>query len=127
MAFRRAFSRTSDPRSKPSSSTSPAAISANNMNSIRVMLYKAFARFFCNRSAVALTFLVPIGMIYIFGQVFGLNRKQSGPSGIPLAVVNERDHPAARRLVQTLQAEKAFRVVTDFNGPDKAKRPLRED
>lgn len=96
------------------------------MNSIRILTYKAFARYSRNRSAVALTFIVPIAMIYIFGQVFGLNRKDPGPSGIPLAVVNESEHPAAKKLVAALQAEKAFRVVTQFTLPDKSTRPLRE-
>ena len=72
------------------------------MNSIRVLLYKGFARYVRNRTAVALTFIVPIAMIYIFGQVFGLNRKESGPRGIPLAVVNESDHPAAKKDVRPM-------------------------
>jgi ABC-2 type transport system permease protein len=96
------------------------------MNSIRVLLYKSFARWFRNRTALGLTFLVPIAMIYIFGWVFGLNSKQSGPRHIPLAVVNESDHPAAEKLVQALRAETAFRVVTEFIGADKSRRPLRE-
>ncbi len=96
------------------------------MNALRVLTYKAFARFFRNRTAVALTFIVPIAMIYIFGQVWGLNRKETAPSGIPLAVVNESDHPAAQRLVAALQAETTFRVVTDFKAPDGTTRPLRE-
>ena len=73
------------------------------MNSIRVLLYKGFARYLRNRTALALTFIVPIAMIYIFGQVFGLNRKESGPRGIPLAVVNESEHPAAKKLVAALE------------------------
>ncbi len=97
------------------------------MNSIRVLLYKGFARYLRNRTALALTFIVPIAMIYIFGQVFGLNRKESGPRGIPLAVVNESDHPAAKRLVAALEAEKAFHIVTQFVNADHSTRPLRKD
>jgi ABC-2 type transport system permease protein len=96
------------------------------MNSVRVLCYKAFARFLHNRTAVVLTFIVPLAMIYIFGQVFGLNRKDTGPSGIPLAVVNESDHAAARKLVDALKAEKAFRVITEFTNADHSTRPLRE-
>ena len=96
------------------------------MNSIRVLLYKGFARYVRNRTALALTFIVPIAMIYIFGQVFGLNRKESGPRGIPLAVVNESDQPAAKKLVAALEAEKAFRIVTQFVNPGHSTRPLRE-
>src|ERR1043165_6863159 len=96
------------------------------MNSIFILTYKAFARYSRNRTAIALTFIVPLAMIYIFGQVFGLNRKDTGPNGIPLAVVNESDHSAARKLVDALKAEKAFRVITDFTNSDRSTRPLRE-
>lgn len=96
------------------------------MNAIRVLLYKSFARYVRNRSAVVITFAVPIAMIYIFGWVFGLNRKDSGPAGIRLAVVNESTNPATQKLVDALKAEKAFQVVTDFIHPDKTTRPLVE-
>lgn len=94
------------------------------MNAIRVLTYKAFARFVRNKTAVGLTFIVPIAMIYIFGQVFGLNRKDSGPTGIRLAVVNESDNPATEKLVTALRAEKAFQVITTFTNPDRSTRPL---
>jgi ABC-2 type transport system permease protein len=42
-------------------------------------------------------------------------------------VVNESDHPAAKKLVAALEAEKAFRIVTQFVNPDHSTRPLRED
>ena len=96
------------------------------MNSIFILTYKSFARYAHNRSAIALTFIVPIAMIAIFGQVFGLNRKDPGPSGIPLLVVNESAHAAAQKLVAALKAEKAFRIVSNFTNPDKSTRPLRE-
>jgi ABC-2 type transport system permease protein len=96
------------------------------MHVIRVLLYKGFARYLRNRSAVGLTFAVPIAMIYIFGWVFGLNRKDSGPSGIKLAVVNESTSPATRKLVDVLKGEKAFQVITTFTQPDKTTRPLVE-
>jgi hypothetical protein len=32
-------------------------------------------------------------------------------------VVNESDHPAAKKLVAALEAEKAFRIVTQFVNP----------
>lgn len=96
------------------------------MNAIRVLLYKNFARFLRNRTAVALTFIVPVAMIYIFGEVFGLNRKDSGPSGIRLAVVNDSTDPAMQKLVAALRAEKGFNVVTTFTNPDRSTRPLVE-
>jgi ABC-2 type transport system permease protein len=94
------------------------------MRTILTLLYKDLANFSRDRTAVCLTFLVPIALIYIFGQVFGISRKDSGPSGIRVAVVNESAHPAAKKLVQALKDEKALRVVTEFENPDKSTRPL---
>ncbi len=96
------------------------------MRPIFVLLRKDFANFFRNKAAVSLTFIVPFVMIYLFGQIFGVNRKDSGPTGIPLAVVNAGDHPAAAKLVAALKAEKSFRVISEFTNPDGTKRPLAE-
>jgi ABC-2 type transport system permease protein len=96
------------------------------MHTLLVLLRKDFKNFFRNRAAVSLTFLVPFAMIYVFGQVFGVNKKDGGPSGIPLAVVNESDNPAAQRLIDSLRAEKAFRVITEQSDKDHAARPLQE-
>ncbi len=65
-------------------------------------------------------------MIAIFGQVFGINRKNSGPTGIRLAVVAENATPATQKLVDALKAEPAFRVITQYVNPDKSTRPLTE-
>ncbi len=97
------------------------------MRIIFTLLRKDFANFFRDRTAVSLTFLVPIALIYIFGQVFGLNRKDNGPTGVRLAVVNQSDNPAAQQLVTALKAEKSFRVLTHYVNPDKTERPLTED
>lgn len=97
------------------------------MHIILTLLRKDFANFFRDKVAVGLTFLVPVALIYIFGQVFGLNRKDNGPAGIPLAVVNQSDNPAARKLVDALKADKSFSVLTNHLNPDKSERPLSED
>ena len=96
------------------------------MNSIFVLFRKDFPNFFRNKAAVGLTFIVPFALIYLFGQIFGINRTDSGPSGFPLAVVNASDNPAAAKLVDALKAEKSFRVLTDFTNPDEPTRPLTE-
>ena len=96
------------------------------MHPILVLLRKDFTNFFRNKAAVSLTFVVPFALIYLFGQIFGVNRKDSGPTGIPVAVVNASDNPAAARLVAALQAEKSFRVITAFALPDQSTRPLTE-
>ena len=96
------------------------------MSPILTLVRKDFLNFFRNKAAVSLTFAVPFAMIYLFGQIFGVNRKDSGPSGFPLAVVNASSEPTAAALVAALRAEKSFRLVTEFTLPDKTKRPLAE-
>src|SRR3954469_4172410 len=95
------------------------------MSTILVLLRKDIANFLRNRTAVSLTFLVPIALIYVFGWVFGLNkRKDDAPRGFPLAVVNESSNPAAQSLVDALKREATFRVVTTYRTADKADHPL---
>lgn len=96
------------------------------MHAVLVLLRKDFINFFRNKAAVSLTFVVPFALIYLFGQIFGVNRKDSGPTGIPLAVVNASANPGAARLVEALKGEKSFRVLTNFVNPDKSTRPLTE-
>lgn len=95
------------------------------MNSILALLRKDFLNFRRNKAAVSLTFLVPFAMIWLFGQIFGVNRKDSGPSGIPVAVVDASGNAASAKLIAALRGEKTFRVITDH--PSAApKRPLTE-
>ena len=79
------------------------------MNAIRVLVYKGFARFIRNRTTVVLTFVVPISMIYIFGEVFGIRRKDSGPNGFPLAVVNASSNPTTDKLVEVFNDSARWR------------------
>lgn len=96
------------------------------MHVILTLLRKDFANLRRNRAALVLSFAVPMIIIYVVGLVFGLGRSNSGPTGIPLAVVNESDNPAAQKLVAALQAEKSFRVITEFVNTDKTTRVLKE-
>lgn len=96
------------------------------MSQTLILLRKSLLNFSRARAAIVITFLVPIVLIYLFGHVFGLYRKDTGPEGIPLAVVNASPEPAARELVDALQAEKAFFVITEAKNPDGTKRPLTE-
>ena len=97
------------------------------MNPILVLLRKDFALFFRDKASISLTFLVPFALIYLLGQIFHVNSSSPGPSGIPVAVVNQSDNPAAARLVDALKAEKTFKVLTKFVNPDKTTRPLTEE
>jgi len=96
------------------------------MKAVFVLVRKDFALLVQDRASLSLTFIVPFALIYLFGQIFGVNRPDPGPRGIPLAVVNASDRPAAARLVEALRAEKTFRVVTDYVKPDHTRRPLTE-
>ncbi|HWA24420.1 MAG TPA: ABC transporter permease [Lacunisphaera sp.] len=96
------------------------------MRTILVLVRKDFANFFRNKAAVSLTFVVPFALIWLFGTIF-TGGKDSGPTGIKLAVVNASANPGAQKLVAALQAEKTFRVVTTTTGADKVERPLREE
>ena len=96
------------------------------MHPILVLVRKDFTNFFRNKAAVSLTFIVPFVLIYLFGQIFGVNRKNPGPTGIPIAVVNASPNPAAVTLIDALKAEKSFKVITTFTLPDKSTRPLTE-
>ena len=97
------------------------------MSAILTLVRKDIANFRRNRAAVVVTFLVPILLIYIFGWVFGLNQKDTGPTGIRLAVVNASSNPAAQKLVDALKADPAFHVITTTENPDKSQRPLTEE
>ncbi|HWA88296.1 MAG TPA: ABC transporter permease [Opitutus sp.] len=94
------------------------------MHILLTLVAKDFALLRRNRGAFVLSIVVPILVIYIVGLVFGLGHNDSGPSGIPLAVVNQSDNPAALTLVDALRAEKTFRVITTTTNPDKSTRPL---
>ena len=94
------------------------------MRILLTLVAKDFALLRRNRGAFVLSIVVPILVIYIVGLVFGLGRKDSGPTGIPLAVVNQSDNPSAQTLVDALRAEKTFRVITTYTNPDKSTRPL---
>jgi ABC-2 type transport system permease protein len=96
------------------------------MNPILVLLRKDFALFLKDRASISLTFLVPFALIYLFGQIYHVNSSDPGPAGIPVAVVNQSDNPAAARLVDALKSEKTFKVLTQFVNPDKTTRPLAE-
>jgi len=96
------------------------------MRSILVLLRKDFALLARNRAALVITFLVPLVLIALFGYVFGLYGKPAGPTGIPLAVVDESGNPAAQRLVEALRREKAFTVITQRVLPDQSRRALAE-
>ena len=95
------------------------------MRSLLPLLRKDFLNFFRNKAAVSLTFAVPFAMIYLFGQIYGINQKDSGPNGVPVAVVNASTNPAAAKLLEALKAEKGLRIITE-TGSEKSRHLLTE-
>ncbi len=91
-----------------------------------ILLRKNLLTFWRSRAGVVITFVVPVILIYLFGHVFGLYQKESGPSGIPIAIVNQSTEPAALQLIAALKTEKTFSVRTEAVAPDGAARPLTE-
>ncbi len=82
------------------------------MRTILILLGNELRTFAHDKVAIALTFLVPIVLIYIFGNVFGVGRSGgSGPTGIPIAVVSATTAPASVAVAAALENEKAFKVL----------------
>lgn len=97
------------------------------MNTVLTLVWKDVLLFSKDKAAVSLTFFVPVALIYIFGQVFGVTRGSSGPVNIPLAVVNESGSPEIAALVAALKQEVTFRVVETAPAPEGAAgAPLTE-
>lgn len=82
------------------------------MNAIRSLVIKDLTVFWKDRTAVALSFFVPMVLITIFGMIFG-GGGGGGPSGIRLLVVDEAGTETSARLVELLKDEDTFRVYTE--------------
>ena len=97
------------------------------MNTVLTLLRKDLRLFLRNRTAFALTFIVPMVMIYIFGQVFGVgNSGGSGPTGIPLAVISQTDAAIATTIANAIDDEPAFRLITTWENAEGAEELLTE-
>jgi ABC-2 type transport system permease protein len=98
------------------------------MNTVLVLVRTSFIRFFANKGAMIITFLVPVVLIYLFGHVFGLYRsgRSGGPTGITVAVVDQERGSAAPVLIAALKSEAAFNVITETREADGSKSPISE-
>jgi len=97
------------------------------MRTILILIGGELLRFSKDKTAIALTFLVPVVLIYIFGQVFGVGRAGgAGPTGISLAIASETNAPVAATITAALQKEKAFKVITTEKDENGSERPLTE-
>jgi ABC-2 type transport system permease protein len=76
-------------------------------------LFKNSYRIFWNdKVGVALTFLVPLALMTIFGSIFG--GSSASPQGIRLAVLNQSPSEVAKRIESTLDTSKAFQIIKSY-------------
>jgi ABC-2 type transport system permease protein len=97
------------------------------MRTILILIGNELRRFANHKIGLALTFLVPMVLIYIFGSVFGVGRTGGGgPTGILLAIVSQTDVPVSAAITDALRKEKAFKVITTQNDAAGIEQPLTE-
>ena len=97
------------------------------MRTILILIGNEIRRFRSDKTALSLTFVVPIVLIYIFGNVFGVARAGGpGPSGIQLAIVNQSDSAFGKSVTAALQKEKAFTIITTRKDAAGHEQPLTE-
>ena len=97
------------------------------MSQILSLLRKDIRLFLRNKVAFGLTFVVPLVLVYIFGQEFGVNRSSSGPTGVPIAVVSETDAPVAEAIINAMEQESAFRVIRTWENAQGIEEPLTSE
>lgn len=82
------------------------------MTAIYKLFKKDFSLFFKDKVALSLTFIVPIVLIFIFGQVFGgLN---NGVEHIRIGFINNSSAPVAKKLEKVLDTTKTFILVKKY-------------
>ena len=92
------------------------------MNIIWALLVKDWKSFWGDKVAVLMTFVVPVVVIFIIGNIFGISSKGGGgggPSNIGLAVVDETGELIIEKMIQAVEADDSFNVIrgtTDANG-----------
>lgn len=82
------------------------------MKTILKLVAKEILIFRKDKVVVALTFLVPIVLIFIFGKVFGVD---SGSSKIKIGFVNESESDIAKKLETTLDTSSTFTLIKTYN------------
>ena len=87
------------------------------MKQVLRLLQSSYRIFWNDKVSVALTFIVPIILMSIFGAVFG--GAQSGPTGIRLAILNQSASPIAKSIESSLDTIKAFRMIRSYETEDK--------
>src|SRR6476660_3571398 len=96
------------------------------MRTVLILVGNEFRRFATDKAAISLTFIVPLVLIYIFGNVFGVNSEDRGPTGIPLAVLNQTAAPAPSAIISALQNEPTVKVIRSLKDANGAAHGLTE-
>ena len=82
------------------------------MKAVLSLIVKEYKLFWSDRVAVSLTFIVPMVLIFIWGQVFGnLGR---GDQRLRLAFVNNSTAPIAKKIESVLDTTKSFRLIKSY-------------
>jgi len=92
------------------------------LKSMVALIRSYFMVFLADRAAVALTFIVPIFMIFIFGEIFGGSHPES--SGIRLAFLNLSNAPVAKKIETTLDSMSTFTLVRTSKNKDGVSVPF---
>ena len=98
------------------------------MKIVWALIIKDWKSFRADKTAVLLTFLVPIMVIFVIGNIFGIGAKGSnpGPSGLRLAVVDETHSEIVAKMIEAIDADKAFRVIRGKADENEAIIPFSE-
>jgi ABC-2 type transport system permease protein len=75
-------------------------------------MMKEYRLFWSDRVAVSLTFLIPIGLIAIWGSIFG--NLNSGPENLKLAFLNASSVPVAGSIEKVLDTTRTFKLVKSY-------------
>ncbi len=82
------------------------------MKTIFKLFKKDYILFFRDKVSLSLTFLIPIVLIYIFGEVFG--SAGDGIEHLKLGFINESNAPIAKKLERILDTTKTFSLVKTY-------------
>jgi ABC-2 type transport system permease protein len=88
------------------------------LKNILNLIKKDYIIFWHDKTAVSLTFIVPIFLIYLFGSIF--SGTGNNPSGIEIAFQNDSNSRIAKKLESVLDTTKAFKLIRSYTD-DKGK------
>jgi ABC-2 type transport system permease protein len=80
------------------------------------LIKKEYVLFWNDKVAVALTFIVPAALIYLFGSIFG--GSGGAPQGIDLAFLNNSNSKIGKKIESTLDTTKTFKVIKTYQNDE---------